>query len=158
MRFLNARVKFAKFLMSILNWQANSSSNFASFFIFMTHNSIVNFKFTHFQLCTKGCHESLNFETFKCSGENLPNSSCHFPNHRSLFSQILRHSLVSWNITPLYYFSSKLIYVGQKQPIKVWIFGTFQCSTQNWPNSLCHFWTGKSYPLEILHHSSLSDT
>ena len=34
--------KFVKFLMSILNWQVNSSSNLASFFIAMTHNSSVN--------------------------------------------------------------------------------------------------------------------
>ena len=36
--------KFIKFLMSILKRQVNSSSNFASFFIVMTHSSSVNFK------------------------------------------------------------------------------------------------------------------
>ena len=29
----------------------------------------------HFLLWTKGSHQSPNFDTFKCSGENLPNSS-----------------------------------------------------------------------------------
>ena len=31
-------------------------------------------------------------------------SSCHFPNHKSVFLQILHHSSVSWKITPLYFF------------------------------------------------------
>ena len=37
-----------------------------------------NVKRRHFLLCTKGSHQSSNFDTFECSGENLPNSSCHF--------------------------------------------------------------------------------
>ena len=38
---------------------------------------------------------------------------------RSVFIQILHHYSVSWKITPLYFFSSNLIYFGQKEPIKV---------------------------------------
>ena len=49
-----------------------------SFFIVMTHNSSVNFKLINFLLWTKGSHHSPNFDTFECSGENLPNSSCQF--------------------------------------------------------------------------------
>ena len=71
--------KFIKLLMSVLKWQVSSSSNFALLFIVMTHNSSVNFKGTAFLLWTKGSHQSPNFDTFECSGENLPNSSCHFP-------------------------------------------------------------------------------
>ena len=41
--------------MSILERQVNSSSNFASFFIVITHNSSV---FIHFWLCIKGSHQS----------------------------------------------------------------------------------------------------
>ena len=52
----------------------------------------------HFLLWTKGSHENTNFDTFKCSDENLPNSSCHFPNHKSVFLQILHDSSVSWNM------------------------------------------------------------
>ena len=73
--------KFVKFIMSILKRQVNSSSIFKSFFVVKTHNSSVNFKLIHLLLLTKGSHESPNFYTFKCSGENLPNSSCCFPNH-----------------------------------------------------------------------------
>ena len=39
--------KFVKFVMSSLNWQVKSSSNFASPFIVMTCNSPVNFKLIH---------------------------------------------------------------------------------------------------------------
>ena len=72
----------SEFLMSILKWQVNSSSNFASFFNVMTHNFSVDFKLTFFLLWIKGSHQYANFETFNCSGENLPYSSCHFPNHK----------------------------------------------------------------------------
>ena len=111
--------KFSKFLVSILKWQVNSSSNFASFFIVMTHNFSVDFKLTLFLLWIKGSHQYANFETFNCSGENLPYSSCHFPNHKSVFLQISHHSSVSWKITPLYFFSSNNIHFAQKKPIEV---------------------------------------
>ena len=60
LRFSIAQVKIVKSLTSILNWQVNSSSNFASFFIVMTHNSPVN-KLMHFLLRIKGSHQSPNF-------------------------------------------------------------------------------------------------
>ena len=142
--------------MSVLKWQVNSISNFASFFIVITQNSLLSFKHIHFLLCIKGSNESPNFENFVCSGENLPNSSCHFPNHKSVFLQILHHSSVSWKITPLYFFSSNNIYFAQKEPIKMKIFETFECSGQNLSNSLCQFWNNKSIPLQIFHHSSVS--
>ena len=103
--------KFVKILMSILKWQVNFISNFASFFRVTTHNSPLSFKLIHFLLSIKGSNESPNFENFLCSGENLPNSSCHFPNHKSVFLQILHGSSVSWNITPLYFFRSNVGYI-----------------------------------------------
>ena len=51
--------------MSILNWQVNSSSNFISFFIVMTQNSLVNFKLIHFLLWIKWSHQSRNYMTFE---------------------------------------------------------------------------------------------
>ena len=96
-------------------WTENSSSIFASFFIVMT----VNFKLIYFQLWKKESHQSPNFETFKCSGENFPNSSCYFPNQKLVFLQILHHSLVSWKISPLYLFRSKIAYFSLKEPIKL---------------------------------------
>ena len=141
--------------MSILKYQVNSSSYFASFFIIMTYNSAVNLKLIHFLLWIKGSYQSLNFKTFECYGESLPNSSCHFPNHKSVFLQILHHPSVSWKITPLYFSSSNIIYFCEKEPIKVQIFETFKCLGQNSSNSSCQFWNIKSV-LEIVHHSSVS--
>ena len=121
----------------------------------MTRNSSVNFKLIHFLLWIKGYHQSTNFETFEYSGKNLPNSSCQFPNYRSVFLQILHHFSLSWSLTSLYCFSSKITYFVQKEPIKVQIFETFKCSGQNSWNFSCQFWIDKSIPLQILHHSSL---
>ena len=45
-----------------------------------------------------------------------------FPNHKSVFLQILNHFVVSWKITPLCFFRSNVIYFAQKEPIKVKIF------------------------------------
>ena len=111
--------------MSILKRQVSSSSIFVPFFIVMTHNSSVNFKVIHFLLCIKGSHQSSNVDTFECSGENLPNSSCHFPSNKSVFLQILHHFSMSWKITPLYFFSSNNMCFAQKEPIKVKIFWDF---------------------------------
>ena len=51
-----------------------------------------------------------------------------FENTSSGFIQILHHCSVPWKITPLYYFSSNLIYFGQKETIRVkfldfWVVG-----------------------------------
>ena len=137
--------KFVKFLMPTLKWRVNSSSNFASFLIVMTDDSSVNFKLILFQLWSKGSHQNPNFETFKCSGENLPYSSCHFPNHKSFFLQILHHSSVSWKITPLYIFSLKIIYFAQKEHIKVKILETFKCLGQNSSNPYVNFETTSQF-------------
>ena len=79
----------------------------------------------------KGSDQSPNFQTFKYSDENVPYSSCHFLNHKSVFLQILHHFSVSWKKTPLYLFSSNVIYFAQKQSIKVEIFENIECSDQN---------------------------
>ena len=96
------------------------------------------------------------FETFECSGQNLLISVCQFWNDKSIPLQILYPSSVSWKITPLYFFSSNNIYFAQKEPIKMKIFETFECSGQNLSNSLCQFWNYKLIPLQVLHPSSVS--
>ena len=81
----------------------------------------------HFLFWTKGSHQIPNFDTFKCSGENLLNYSlCHFPNQKSVFFQTLHHSSVSCKITPLYFFRSNVIYFAQKKTNKVQIFESFE--------------------------------
>ena len=86
--------------MSILKWQVISFSTLASFFIVITHNSLVYLKLIYFLLWIKVYHKSPNFEILKCFGENLPNSSCYFPNHKSFFPQFLHYSLVACTFLP----------------------------------------------------------
>ena len=95
------------------------------------------------------------FETFECSGQNLSNSLCQFLNDKLIPLQILYPSLVSWKITPLYFFSSNNIYLAQKEPIKIKNFETFECSDQNLSYFLCQFWKNKSIPLQILNPYSV---
>ena len=142
--------------MSDFNWQVNSTSNFASFLIVSAHNSLKILSSYIFLLWMKRTHQSQNFGTLECCGENLPNFSCHFWNDESVFLQILHHSLVSWKITPLYSFIWNIIYFGQKQSIKVQTFETFQCSSQNSSNFLCQFWNDKSIPLQCFYYFSVS--
>ena len=63
------------------------------------------------------------FENFEYSYQNSTNC-CPFRNNIMDFLQILHHSLVSRDITFLYFFSWNFIYFQQKEPIKV----------QNWWN------------------------
>ena len=156
MRYPSSRVKICQIVVTVLKRLVNSSSNFASLFILMIYNFFANFNLIHFLLWIKGSYQSPNLKTFECSGENLPNSWCYFSNYKLVFLQILHHSSVLWNINPLYLFSSSIIHFVQKEPIKVQIFETFECSGQNLWNSPCQFWNHESIPLQILHHSSLS--
>ena len=63
-------------------------------------------------------------QTFKQSGQNLPNS-CYFWNNKSVFLQILLHSSVSWDIALMYFFSWNFIYLQQRKPIKLQIWWSF---------------------------------
>ena len=119
------------------------------------HNFSVNFRVIQFLLWAKGSHQSSNFDTFECSGENLPNSSCHFLSNKSVFPQIFHRFSMAWKISPVYFFSSNNIYFAQKELIKVKIFETFVCSGHNLSNSLCQFWNDKLIPLQILYPSSV---
>ena len=92
--------------------QVSSSSSFAAFFIVMTHNSSVSFKLIH-----QGSHQSSNFDTFESSGENLPNSSCHFPSNKSVFLQNLHHFSMSWKITPLTFLAQTIYTLLKKSPL-----------------------------------------
>ena len=96
------------------------------------------------------------FETFECSGQILSNSLWQFLNDKLIPLQILYLSSVSWKIIPLYFFSSNNICFAQKEPIKMKIFETFECSSQILPNSLCQFLNDKLIPLQILYPSSVS--
>ena len=64
--------------------------------------------------------------------------------------------ILSKSITPLYLFSLNNIYFPQNKPIKVKNFESFDCSGENFSNSLCQFWNDKLIPLQILYPSSVS--
>ena len=108
--------------------------NFASFFIFMIYNSSVNFKLNNDLLWIKVSHQSVNFETLECSLKQLSNSSCHFPNHKSVSLHTLHQSSVSWKITPMCFFRSIVIYFAHKVKLL-----NFDLSTQN-PQNFHYDW------------------
>ena len=144
-----------KFLMSILKWQVYSSPDFASLFS-VTKDTRLYFSTSNNIYLPQRGPLKWRFETFECLGQSLTNSSREFWNGKSFPLQILRHFSVSWKITLLYFSSSNNIYFAQKEPIKVNIFETFECSNQNLSNSSCEFSNDKSIPLQILHHSAIS--
>ena len=76
----------------------------------------------HFLLWTKGSHENTNFDIFKCSDENLLNSSCHFPNHKSVF---LHDSSVSWNMLPCTFLGQTLYTLHKRDQWKCKCFRLF---------------------------------
>ena len=140
-RLSSARVKICE--VSHVNFKTTSQFLF-NFCIILhchdIHNSSVNFKVIHFLLWAKTSHQSSNFDTCECSGQNLSIPLCQFLNKKSIPLQILYPSSVSWKITPLYFFSSNNIYFAQKEPIKVKMFETFESSGQNLSNCLlCQF-------------------
>ena len=98
------RSKFVKFLMSVLKWQVipHQILHYSSL-LYIT----ANFKVIPFLLWTKWSHQSPNFDTFKCSGENLPNFSSLFSNHKSVslqnlhISSVLKRSLLKWKFLRL---------------------------------------------------------
>ena len=75
-----------------VNFETTSQFLFKFCIILHCHDSFVNFKLIIFLFWIKGAHQTPNFETFKHFGENLPYYSVHFPNHKSVFFQILHHS------------------------------------------------------------------
>ena len=62
-----------------------------------------------------------------------------FETTRLRLIQILRHRSVSWKITPLYFFNSKLYPFHKKSQLK-WYFQTFDWFGENSPNSSYHVW------------------
>ena len=75
---LNSKLNSKFFRYSSARVKIHQIPHVMSFFIVITHDCSVNFKLINFLLWTKGSHQSPNFDTFECSGENLPNSSCQF--------------------------------------------------------------------------------
>ena len=68
-----------------------------------------------------GQKNPISIGTSRSTGENLPNFSCLFPNHKSVFLQIFHDTEVSWKITALYFLRPNIIYFVRKAPTKVHI-------------------------------------
>ena len=84
----------------------------------------------HFLLWTKGSHENTNFDIFKCSDENLLNSSCQFPNHKSVFRQIL-HDSVSWNMLLCTFLGETLYALHKRDQSKCKFFRLFSAQIKS---------------------------
>ena len=129
--------------MSFFKPQISFPLNFTSPFSVMIHNSSELFQLRH-TLWTKRVHQCIIFQTFECSNESSPNSSCHFWNHKvriySNFAPLF--SVMKDNSSA--FFSSNLTYFRQKSPLKC-NFGTFECLGENSQNSSCHIWNYKSF-------------
>ena len=96
----------------------------------LLHKISLKFSSWIIMLRTKRAHQSTNFETFVCFNESSPNSSCQFWNHKVKVYLNFASLLVSWKITPLYFFSSNL-YTWDKKQFSEWL-------GENSQNSLCH--------------------
>ena len=139
-QFWNKSIPLQTLYASSVSWKITSLYFFSSNNIYFAQKEPIKVKI---------------FETFECLGQNLSNALWQFLN-KLVPLQILYPNSVSWKITPLYFFSSNNIYFAQKEPIKVKISETFECSGQNLSNSLCQFWNDKLIPLQILYPYSVS--
>ena len=105
--------------MSFFKPQVSFPLNFASPFSFMAHNPSETFKLKRYMLWTKRVHQWTVFQTVM-KVHPIPHAI--FETTRSGFIQILHHCSVSWKITLLYFFSSNIIYFGQKLS-NFWVVG-----------------------------------
>ena len=163
--------------MSFLEPRVSFSSNFASLFSVMRHNSSVLFHVIFvcfgqmdpikvhifrlsttrmkinqisyvksqfsFKLCNTFCNT--NCQTFRCSNESSPNSSCHFWNHKvrlcSNFASLF--SVMKDVFLCIFLVQTSSYILGKNSPLK-WNFWTFEWLDENSPNSSCHIWNHKS--------------
>ena len=63
-------LKFIKLLMWFLEPRRSFSSNFASLYRVMRHNSFIHFHLNLYMPKTEGDHQSVNLQTFECLHEN----------------------------------------------------------------------------------------
>ena len=136
--------KVTKFFMSFYKPRVSFPLNFALSFSVMTRNSSETFLLKRYILWTKRARQNTIFQTFECSYENSPNSSCHFRNRKvrvyssfaSQFSVMKDNSSVFFHIN--------LIYFGQKETIKVKFLDLWKVGWKNRSNSSCHTCNHKS--------------
>ena len=88
---------------------------------------------------------------------NWPNS-CYFWNVNLVFLQILHHSSVSWDITPLYFFSWNFKYFQKTEPIKLQKWSNFRWTIESLKFFILLLLLSKSYkiPAKTVQKSYLS--
>ena len=148
---------FVKFLMSFLKAQVSFPSNIAWIFSAIKQNSAILFLVQ--RLCTLFKRNPLKCKFFGFWSARV--KICEIPHvifesASQFFFKYCINIQCHQAKLPYTFFSSKIIYFVQKNPIKVQIFEIFESSGQASSNSSCQFWNDKSIPLQILHHSSLS--
>ena len=116
--------KLAKFLMSFSKPQVSFYSDFTWLFSVIKDNSSAPFLGQMLHNFLEMDQSKWKFSRIECSDWNSPNS-CHFWNRKLVFPQTLHHSSVSWDKTPLYFFSCSSIYFQQKETIKIQIWWNF---------------------------------
>ena len=75
-------LKLTEFLVSFFKPRVSFLLNFASPFSVMTHNSSEIFQPKRYNLWTKRVDQCTVFQSFECSNESSPNSSCNFWDHK----------------------------------------------------------------------------
>ena len=117
-------------------------------------------------LCTFFCSDNIYFaqkepikvkvcETFKCSGQNLSNSSWYFETTSRFLSNFCL-TLQCYERWLLCTFLVETIYaLFKRSPLKQNFLRLSSARVKNLLNSSFQFWNDKLIPLQILHHSSL---
>ena len=123
------RSKFVKFLMSVLK-QVDSSPNLHPSSVSWKITPLYFFSSNNIYFAQKEPIKMKIFETSKCSGQNLSNSSCQLWNDKSVLLQVLRNYSLLWQITPLRILSSCYFKFGLKNPIKIPILSALE--------NICH--------------------
>ena len=118
MRLSSARVKSCQ--IPHANFETRSQFFFKLCIILHCHDtSSVNFKLMHFLLWFKVSIKVPGLRHLSGLMKIFHISHVIFQTTIQFFFQILHYSLVSWKITPLYFFRTNVIYFAQKEPIKV---------------------------------------
>ena len=142
--------------MSVLNWQVNSSSVFASLSSVMKDNSSVLFFSSN--MIYFGHNQPIEMQIFRLSSasENSSNFLYQFWNDKSNALQIFHHSSVSLHTTALSYFSSCISILDKRIPSKSQFWHLFQVFWKKFAKFFMLFSKPGSVFLQILHGTSVS--
>ena len=121
-----ALVKVCQIPYLIFQTQVSFSSHFASLSSAMKDNSSVRLHFFHSRN-----HSKWKFLRFLSARIKIHRIFVSFETTNQVFFQILHQSSVSWETSPLYFFSWNCIRFQQKEPIKVQIWW-------NWKSEIWH--------------------